>query len=113
MKFYFFRFYLPSLIPLTCVASHVGFSMIGYLTLPWVMTSELYPLRLRGVFGGLTTSIAQLLTFAAVKTYPDMSSVFGLEVTMWTFSVAGLLGNKFLIKKSEVFRFLNFRDLKI
>ncbi|XP_051175724.1 facilitated trehalose transporter Tret1-like isoform X2 [Leptopilina boulardi] len=89
------RFEIPSLLPLTCVASHVGFSMIGYLTLPWVMTSELYPLRLRGIFGGLTTSIAQILTFAAVKTYPDVNSFLGLESTMWTFSAAGLLGAVF------------------
>ena len=74
------------------MASHVGFSMIGYLTLPWVMTSELYPLKFRGIFGGLTTSIAQILTFAAVKTYPDMNSILGLEATMWIFSAAGLLG---------------------
>ncbi|XP_043483704.1 facilitated trehalose transporter Tret1-like [Leptopilina heterotoma] len=89
------RFEIPSLLPLTCVASHVGFSMIGYLTLPWVMTSELYPLRLRGIFGGLTTSIAQILTFAAVKSYPDVNSFLGLESTMWTFSAAGLLGAVF------------------
>ncbi|XP_043280668.1 facilitated trehalose transporter Tret1-like [Venturia canescens] len=91
------RYDVPSWIPLVCVALHVGFSMIGYLTLPWVMTSELYPLRFRGAAGGLTTSIAQLMTFAAIKTYPDMSYSIGLEATMWTFACVALIGAAFAI----------------
>ncbi|KAL0103623.1 hypothetical protein PUN28_017716 [Cardiocondyla obscurior] len=88
---------LPSWVPLLCVGVHVGSSMIGFLTLPWVMTSELYPLRFRGNLGGLTTSLAQILTFAAIKTYPDMNSVVGLEFTMWIFSAAGVLGAIFAL----------------
>ena len=61
------------------------------------MTSELYPLRFRGAAGGLTTSIAQMMTFAAIKTYPDMSYALGLESTMWTFAVAALVGAAFAI----------------
>lgn len=91
------RFNLPSWIPLLCIGSHVGFSMIGYLTLPWVMTSELYPLRFRGALSGLTTSLAQMLTFAAIKTYPDLSTTFGLEVVMWTFSSAAFVGAIFAL----------------
>lgn len=72
-------------------------SMIGFLTLPWVMTSELYPLRFRGGLGGLTTSIVQILTFATIKTYPDLKAIVGLEFTMWIFGTAGLLGAIFAL----------------
>lgn len=92
-----FRFVLPSWVPLLCVGTHVGASMIGFLTLPWVMTSELYPLRFRGSLGGLTTSIVQILTFATIKTYPDLNTVIGLEFTMWIFAAAGLLGAIFAL----------------
>lgn len=91
------RYSVPSWTPLICIALHVGFSMIGYLTLPWVMTSELYPLRVRGAVGGLTTSIAQIMTFASIKTYPDMNGAIGLEGTMWTFACASLAGATFAI----------------
>ncbi|XP_071578528.1 trehalose transporter 1-like protein [Temnothorax nylanderi] len=92
-----FRFELPSWVPLFCIGTHVGASMIGFLTLPWVMTSELYPLRFRGSLGGLTTSIVQILTFAAIKTYPDLNAVVGLEFTMWIFGAAGVLGAIFAL----------------
>lgn len=93
---WFSRFELPWL-SLFCIGIHVGTSMIGFLTLPWVMTSELYPLRFRGSLGGLTTSIVQLLTFATIKMYPDLNAVVGLEITMWIFSAAGLLGAIFAL----------------
>ncbi|CAL1686914.1 unnamed protein product [Lasius platythorax] len=92
-----FRYELPSWLPLLCIGTHVGASMIGFLTLPWVMTSELYPLRFRGSLGGLTTSIVQVLTFATIKMYPDLNAVVGLEITMWIFSAAGLLGAIFAL----------------
>jgi len=75
----------------------VGASMIGFLTLPWVMTSELYPLRFRGSLGGLTTSIVQILTFVTIKTYPDLNAIVGLEFTMWIFGTAGVLGAVFAL----------------
>ncbi|XP_020281375.1 facilitated trehalose transporter Tret1-2 homolog isoform X2 [Pseudomyrmex gracilis] len=92
-----FRFDLPSWMLLLCIGIHVGASMIGFLTLPWVMTSELYPLRFRGGLGGLTTGIVQILTFATIKTYPDLNAVIGLEFTMWIFGIAGLLGAIFAL----------------
>lgn len=91
------RFELPSWIPLLCIGTHVGASMIGFLTLPWVMTSELYPMRFRGSLGGLTTSVAQILTFAAIKMYPDLNAIVGLEFTMWIFGAAGVLGAIFAL----------------
>ncbi|XP_066596395.1 facilitated trehalose transporter Tret1-2 homolog [Prorops nasuta] len=92
-----FRYNQTSWVPLVCIGGHVWSSMIGFLTLPWVMTSELYPLRFRGPLGGFTTSIVQMLSFVAIKTYPDMSSSIGLENSMWIFGSAGLLGALFAL----------------
>ncbi|KZC05820.1 Facilitated trehalose transporter Tret1-2 like protein, partial [Dufourea novaeangliae] len=90
-----FRFKLPSIVSLVCIGGHVGSSMLGYLTLPWVMTSELYPLRFRGPLGGITTSLAQLLTFGTIKLYPNLSYIAGIEGIMWTFAGASILGTLF------------------
>lgn len=90
-----FRLKLPSTVSLVCIGGHVGSSMIGFLTLPWVMTSELFPLRFRGPLGGITTSLVQILTFAIIKLYPDLRSLVGMEATMWMFSVVSLLGALF------------------
>ncbi|KAG8039538.1 hypothetical protein G9C98_008181 [Cotesia typhae] len=86
---------IPKWVPLICIALHVAFSMIGYLTLPWVMTSELYPLQYRSTAGGLTTAIAQVMTFAAIKFYPHMNSLIGFEATLYIFTVAALVGALF------------------
>ncbi|KAK0175651.1 hypothetical protein PV327_009385 [Microctonus hyperodae] len=88
---------IPSLLSLICIGLHVGFSMIGYLTLPWVMTSELYPLRFRGIMGGITTAIAQIMTFIAIKTYPHVNNKIGLEATMYIFAISAVLGAIFAI----------------
>ncbi|XP_076679823.1 facilitated trehalose transporter Tret1 isoform X2 [Andrena cerasifolii] len=92
-----FRFKLPSAATLAFVGGHVGSSMLGYLTLPWVMTSELYPLRFRGPLGGITTSMVQMLTFTMIKMYPDARALVGIESTMWMFAGASLLGALFAL----------------
>ncbi|XP_076634432.1 facilitated trehalose transporter Tret1 [Colletes latitarsis] len=92
-----FRLKLPSTLSLICIGGHVGSSMIGFLTLPWVMTSELYPLRFRGPLGGITTSLVQMLTFATIKLYPDLRSLVGMETTMWMFGGVSLLGALFAV----------------
>lgn len=88
---------MPYVVSLACIGGHVGFSMLGYLTLPWVMTSELYPLRFRGPLGGITTSIVQMLTFAIIKMYPSLHDVVGIESTIWIFAAASILGAIFAL----------------
>ncbi|XP_003694780.1 facilitated trehalose transporter Tret1-like isoform X4 [Apis florea] len=92
-----YRFKLPYVVSLACIGGHVGFSMLGYLTLPWVMTSELYPLRFRGPLGGITTSIVQMLTFAIIKMYPSLHDMVGIESTIWIFAAASILGAIFAL----------------
>lgn len=92
-----YRFKLPYVVSLACIGGHVGFSMLGFLTLPWVMTSELYPLRFRGSLGGITTSIVQILTFAIIKMYPSLHDMVGIESTIWIFAAASTLGALFAL----------------
>nr|CAD7411095.1 unnamed protein product [Timema cristinae] len=93
-----FYSYLPSSerpliwIPLLCVLVHVCISMIGFLQLPWIMNGELFPLKIRGVMGGLVAFLAHLFIFTSVKTYPNVTHSFGMDGTLWFFSVASFSG---------------------
>lgn len=103
---------LASWVPLLGVGCHVASSMIGYLTLPWVMTSELYPARYRGALVGLTTCLAQILTFAAVKSYPGLKREIGLEATLWGFSGAAFVGAVFALTLLPETRSRSLNDIE-
>lgn len=38
-----------------------------------------------------------MLTFATIKTYPDLNGIVGLEIIMWIFGTASLLGAVFAL----------------
>lgn len=82
-------------LPLVCVLAHVCVSMVGFLPLPWLMTSELFPLKVRGLMGGITTSIAHLLIFTSVKTYPNLLAIFKMAGVFWIFASCGFFGALF------------------
>jgi len=94
----YFYSHLPSTdrplpwVPLICVLGHVCVSMLGFLQLPWMMNGELFPLAIRGVMGGIVASLAHLLIFVSVKTYPDLMHALGTDGTLWLFGAAALLG---------------------
>uniref|UniRef100_A0A1B6L1E3 Major facilitator superfamily (MFS) profile domain-containing protein n=1 Tax=Graphocephala atropunctata TaxID=36148 RepID=A0A1B6L1E3_9HEMI len=50
-------------------------STMGYLTVPWVMISEVYPSKVRGIMGGLTTFVAHFSIFLVVKSFPILQSI--------------------------------------
>ncbi|KAG8227746.1 hypothetical protein J437_LFUL007536 [Ladona fulva] len=83
-------------VPLACVLTHVCISMIGFLQLPWVMTSELFPQNARGIAGGSVSALAHLLIFTSVKTYPDLEAWAGVPCTLWLFAGAAAVGALFV-----------------
>lgn len=62
-------------IPVTCIFVFQACCALGFLVVPWVMIGELYPMKVRGIYGGLTTCTAHLCVFIVVKTYPFLSHV--------------------------------------
>lgn len=82
-------------IPLVAVLFYVGFSMTGFLPLPWIMNSELFPLDHRGLFSGLVSSIGYFLIFISVKIYPDLLRILKLQGLLWVFFATTCLGTIF------------------
>uniref|UniRef100_A0A1B6GJS3 Major facilitator superfamily (MFS) profile domain-containing protein n=1 Tax=Cuerna arida TaxID=1464854 RepID=A0A1B6GJS3_9HEMI len=68
-------------------------STIGYLVVPWVMIGELYPSKVRGIMGGLTTFVGHFCVFIVVKTFPFFKSVstFGTFLMYGTVSLLGTI----------------------
>lgn len=64
-----------SWIPVTCIFVFQACCALGFLVVPWVMIGELYPMKVRGIYGGLTTCVAHLSVFIVVKTYPFLNQV--------------------------------------
>ncbi|RZF41842.1 hypothetical protein LSTR_LSTR005304 [Laodelphax striatellus] len=73
-------------MPLLCVVINVCFSMLGMLQLPWLMTGELFPLAMRGLLGGLVSSLAYLFIFGTIKIYPGLEARLDQDKVMWIFS---------------------------
>lgn len=60
--------------PVACIFLFIVTSTLGFLVVPWVMIGELYPLKVRGIVGGMTTMMAHIFVFLVVKTYPFMAT---------------------------------------
>lgn len=83
-------------IPFICILFHVGFSMTGFLQLPWILTSELFPISHRGLLSGVVSSIAYVFIFISVKIYPDLLPLLQLQGLLWGFFVMSSTGTLFL-----------------
>jgi MFS family permease len=69
----------------------------GVLTLPFAMIAEVYPQNTRGLAVGLTIFYAYIMSFANVKTFTAVFSIFG-SVTVFSFyGIVSLLGIAFAV----------------
>lgn len=80
-----------SMLPLICVLLNVFFCMIGMVPVPWIMTGELFPLRVRSIMAGVVMCMAQLFIFTSVKIYPDLQANLNFSGTVLLFFVASIL----------------------
>ncbi|XP_053979019.1 facilitated trehalose transporter Tret1-like [Hylaeus volcanicus] len=74
----------------SCVALllYIVFSTMGLLPLPWILTGELFPRKLKGLGSGIATGFSFMSTFAVVKIAPGM--ILSLQ-QYGTFAIYGLV----------------------
>lgn len=77
-------------VPQLCVIANVASSMLGMLQLPWIMTGELFPTAVRGIMGGIVSSLAYFFIFVVVKIYPQILEVLQVYGMMWAFAAISL-----------------------
>lgn len=81
-----------SWLPLFLILTFIFTSTIGYLTIPFTMSAEIYPLKIRGFATGLTICMCYLMCFIVVKLYPTMIIIMGCSNVMLFFGLVSILG---------------------
>ncbi|XP_025194957.1 facilitated trehalose transporter Tret1-like isoform X2 [Melanaphis sacchari] len=75
-------------VPLACILFNVSVSMLGMVPLPWMMIGELFPLKVRGIMGGLVPSLGYFFIFVTVKISPGLMTALTTDQIMWLFAAA-------------------------
>jgi len=81
--------------PAMCIFLYTAFCTVGFLIVPWVMIGEVYPSRVRGLVGGLTTCSAHFFVFLVVKTYPLLNHLLCNGGVYLLYGCISLLGTIF------------------
>ena len=79
-------------IPVVCIMGYTITCTLGFLVIPWVMIGEIYPVQIRGIIGGLTTTCAHSFVFSVVKTYPLLNHAITQHGTYLLYGCISLVG---------------------
>ncbi|KAJ1524523.1 hypothetical protein ONE63_011015 [Megalurothrips usitatus] len=94
---------LQGWVAVAMVLLYVAFSCCGLLTVPWTMTAELFPDRLRDAGQCLSVFIADIIMFAALQLYPtiekalQIGDVTGSVGLQWFFAAVALANMVFVV----------------
>lgn len=78
------------------VLSYICTSSFGFVVIPWTLIGELLPVSIRGIGGGLMVSLAYVMMFAVIKSYPYVSRSMSIEGIFFSFSFISLTGTAFV-----------------
>lgn len=104
---------VASWFPVFCIFTFTITCTVGFLVVPWVMIGELYPQKVRGLVGGMTTCMAHTFVFIVVKTYPFLKSVLEMHGTFILYGCISFVGkigglSLFFLTHSFIYNFLSF-----
>ncbi|KAL6267053.1 hypothetical protein P5V15_000129 [Pogonomyrmex californicus] len=78
------------------VLSYICTSSFGFIIIPWTLIGELLPVSIRSVGGGLMVSLAYIMMFIVVKSYPYVLKSMSIEGIFFFFSFMSLIGTAFV-----------------
>lgn len=81
---------------LVFILSYICTSTFGFTNIPWTLIGELLPMSIRGIGGGVIVSLAYLMMFAVVKSYPYIVQSISIESICFFFSFTSLMGTIFI-----------------
>lgn len=84
-------------LPMFLLIVYFFTATIGFLTLPFAIAPEVYPVKVRGVATGLTVCLAYLFNFVVVKLYPAMNSQMRNYGIFFFYGAMSLVGTLFII----------------
>ncbi|XP_046664105.1 facilitated trehalose transporter Tret1-like [Homalodisca vitripennis] len=106
-------------IPILSLSIHVIAFAVGIGPVPFVITSEIFPLEIKGLALAKLQFLNCMFTFGFVKVFPDMIRYLGPYGCFWVFSTLCVLTSAFFIlyfpetkgkSQDEILRLLNGCD---
>lgn len=70
------------------LALYIIFFSPGMGTVPWIVNSEIYPLRFRGVCGGIAATANWISNLIVAQSFLSLTEAIG---TSWTFLIFGVI----------------------
>lgn len=84
-------------LPATALILYILLSTVGFLTVPFALAAEVFPIKIRGLASGLVTCLAYGFNFIIVKVYPNMILSMGNHGVFCFYAVMSLMGTIFVI----------------
>lgn len=75
-------------LALVGLALYIIFFSPGMGTVPWIVNSEIYPLRFRGVCGGIAATANWISNLIVAQSFLSLTQAIG---TSWTFLIFGVI----------------------
>lgn len=86
-----------SMLPLMALLLYFFASTLGFLPVPFALSAELFPTKIRGTASGLLTGFNYAFNFLTVKIYSNMIDGMGSTGVFFFYGGTALLGTVFLI----------------
>lgn len=93
-----------NMLPMILIYAICFFANIGILQAPWMMLSEIFAFKCRGLASGISAAVCYLLAFFAIKTYLYIEQGLYLYGSSWFYgalSVLGIILIYFVIPETE------------
>ncbi|XP_046672480.1 facilitated trehalose transporter Tret1-like isoform X2 [Homalodisca vitripennis] len=87
---------IVNFLPLLALLCNIVCSTIGFLILPWSMIGDVFPLQVKGLASGVTTSLGYIFSFIAIKMFPSVSMGLGSAGTFYFFGIMSVFGTLFV-----------------
>lgn len=78
------------------VLFYICASSFGFINIPWTLIGELLPVSIRGIGGGLIISLAYIMMFIIVKTYPYILKNMGIKGIFFSCSFTSITGTAYV-----------------
>ena len=85
-----------AILAILAICSYVAFFSIGFGPVNWVLTSEIFPLRLRAQAMGLGIVVNRLVSGTVALTFLSMAEAMTIAGTFFLFSATGALSIVFI-----------------
>ncbi|KAG5681395.1 hypothetical protein PVAND_010836 [Polypedilum vanderplanki] len=76
---------------LTCILAYILFASLGLLIIPWTCIAELFPIKYKASYGGLTVAIAYVLMSLVLKIFPYMLASVDIAIIFAIFGTSSFI----------------------